>query len=102
MTTLAPASASAVAMPRPMPEAAPVTMAVFPEMSIREGPFGSSVKVAAGVDDHGLAGHRFGAAHRDHHIGAIVLVGRLFQERCGGGVVDLLGPQIGGRPRALQ
>ena len=37
MTTFAPASASAVAMPRPMPEAAPVTMAVLPEMSIREG-----------------------------------------------------------------
>src|ERR1700740_2059581 len=36
MTTFAPASASAVAMPRPMPEAAPVTMAVLPEMSIRE------------------------------------------------------------------
>src|SRR5580700_11492636 len=33
MTTLAPASASAVAMPRPMPEAAPVTIAVLPEMS---------------------------------------------------------------------
>ena len=32
-TTLAPALASAVAMPRPMPEAAPVTMAVLPEMS---------------------------------------------------------------------
>jgi hypothetical protein len=34
MTTLAPASASAVAMPRPMPDAAPVTIAVLPEMSI--------------------------------------------------------------------
>src|SRR6185312_12771245 len=40
MTTLAPASASAVAMPRPMPEAAPVTMAVLPEMSMGRGPFG--------------------------------------------------------------
>ena len=39
MTTLAPASASAVAMPRPMPEAAPVTMAVLPEMSICAEPF---------------------------------------------------------------
>ena len=38
MTTLAPASASAVAMPRPMPEAAPVTIAVLPEMSIRGPP----------------------------------------------------------------
>jgi hypothetical protein len=38
MTTFAPASESAVAMPRPMPEAAPVTMAVLPEMSIREVP----------------------------------------------------------------
>src|SRR6266853_1084620 len=66
MTTFAPASASAVAMPRPMPEAAPVTMAVLPEISIREGPFGSSEKVAAGVDDHRLAGHRLGAAHGDH------------------------------------
>src|SRR4051812_15293566 len=35
MTTLAPASASAVAIPSPMPEAAPVTIAVLPEMSIR-------------------------------------------------------------------
>src|SRR5438552_17576524 len=33
MTTLAPASASAVAMPSPMPEAAPVTIAVLPQMS---------------------------------------------------------------------
>src|ERR1700680_1793915 len=66
MTTFAPASASAVAMPRPMPDAAPVTMAVLPEMSIRESPFGSSMKVAAGIDDHRPAGHRLGAAHRDH------------------------------------
>src|SRR6185436_18007259 len=34
ITTLAPASASAVAMPRPIPEAAPVTMAVLPEISM--------------------------------------------------------------------
>src|SRR5689334_19674819 len=37
MTTLAPASASAVAIPRPMPDAAPVTIAVLPEMSIYQG-----------------------------------------------------------------
>src|SRR6266851_2385303 len=102
MTTLAPASARAVAMPRPMPEAAPVTMAVFPEMSIREGPFGSSMKVAAGIDNHRLAGHGLGAAHCNHHIGAIVLVGGLFQQRRGGGVLDTLWPQVGGRTRALQ
>src|SRR5262249_51664903 len=34
ITTLAPASARAVAMPRPIPEAAPVTMAVLPEISM--------------------------------------------------------------------
>jgi hypothetical protein len=40
MTTFAPALASAVAMPSPMPEAAPVTIAVLPEMSfICEVPF---------------------------------------------------------------
>src|SRR5215216_3862827 len=38
-TTLAPASASAVAIASPMPDAAPVTMAVLPEMSMRHGPF---------------------------------------------------------------
>ena len=38
ITTLAPASASAVAIARPMPDAAPVTMAVLPEMSM-EGSF---------------------------------------------------------------
>src|SRR5437660_7436353 len=80
MTTFAPASASAVAMPRPMPEAAPVTMAVLPEMSIREALSDPSMKVAAGIDDHRLAGHRFGAAHRDHHVGAVLLVGGLFQQ----------------------
>src|SRR6516225_9754201 len=102
MTTFAPASASAVAMPRPMPEAAPVTMAVLPEMSIREGPFGSSVKVAAGVDDHRLPGHRLGAAHRDHHVGAVLLVGGPFQKRSGRGALDKLGPEIGCRARTLQ
>src|ERR1700712_3299345 len=40
MTTFAPSSASAMAMPKPMPEAAPVTMAVLPEMSIATEPFG--------------------------------------------------------------
>src|SRR5947209_8166624 len=94
MTTLAPASASAVAMPRPMPDAAPVTMAVLPEMSCIARPL--SVKIAAGVDDHGLAGHRLGPAHRDHHVGAIVLVSGPFQERGGSGALDLLGAEIGG------
>src|SRR5260370_23766317 len=118
MTTLAPASASAVAMPRPMPEAAPVTIAVLPEMSIIcerlsrlifpgsagvPGPqLAASVEVAPGVDDDRLAGHRLGAAHRDHHVGAIILVGRLFQQRGRGRVLDLLRPEIGCRPRALQ
>src|SRR5215472_11147720 len=102
MTTLAPASASAVAMPRPMPEPAPVTMAVLPEISIREAPFRASMKIAPGVDDHRLAGHRRGAAHRDHHVGAVVLVGGLFQQRCGCRGLNKLGPQIGGRTRALQ
>src|SRR6516225_3656727 len=100
MTTFAPASASAVAMPRPMPEAAPVTMAVLPEMSIRE-PSGS-MKVAAGVDDDRLAGHRLGAAHRDHHFGAVVLVGWLFEERGGRGALDLLGAEIGRRARPVE
>src|SRR5262249_33084272 len=36
-----------------------------------------SMKQAARVDDDGLAGHGFGATHRDHHLGAIVLVGGL-------------------------
>src|SRR5437660_3375950 len=110
MTTLAPASASAVAMPRPMPEAAPVTMAVLPEMSIiceslsdRQErrhlagmPAGSrrsdgwsrrtSVEVAPRVDGDRLAGHRIGAAHRHHHVGAVILVGGPFQERGGRGI----------------
>src|SRR3954468_20467618 len=102
MTTLAPASASAVAMPRPMPEAAPVTIAVLPEMSCIRGEPSRSVKIAAGIDDGGLAGHRVGSAHRDHHVGAILLVGGPFQQRAGGRILDLLGAEIGGRPRALQ
>src|SRR5215471_16910352 len=102
MTTFAPASASAVAMLRPMPEAAPVTMAVLPEMSIREEPFGSSMKIAARVDGDRLASHGFSAAHRDHHVGTVILVGGLFQQRGGRGTLDLLRPQIGSRARALQ
>src|SRR5690242_17965388 len=54
MTTFAPASASAVAMPSPMPEAAPVMIAVLPEMSFicevpsssRMGHNGGSILVA--------------------------------------------------------
>src|SRR5580704_17732116 len=99
MTTFAPASASAVAMPRPMPDAAPVTIAVLPEISIMVR---ASVKVAAGVDRDCLAGHRVDAAHRDDHVGAVLLVGGLFQQRTGGGVLDLLGPEVGGRARTLQ
>jgi len=36
------------------------------------------MKIAPGVDDDRLAGHGFGAAHRDHDVGALVLVGGLF------------------------
>src|SRR5215218_2531352 len=60
------------------------------------------VKDATGVDDDGLAGHGLGAAHRDHHVGAVVLVGRLLQERACGGTLDLLGLEIGGRAGAFQ
>src|SRR3712207_8704349 len=56
----------------------------------------------SGIDDDGLPGHRLGAAHRDRHVGAVVLVRRLLQERTGRGALDLLGPQIGRRARALQ
>src|SRR5690242_6044536 len=38
------------------------------------------VNDAPGVDDDGLAGHGLAAAHRDHHVGAVVLVRRLLQE----------------------
>src|SRR5437016_6382148 len=61
----------------------------------------ASMKVPPGVDCDRLAGHRVGAAHRDHHVGAVVLVGRLFQERGGRGILDLLAPQVGGRASAL-
>src|SRR5215472_11062151 len=54
----------------------------------------TSMKDASGVDDDGLAGHGLGAAHGDHHVGAIVLVGGLLQERARGGALDLLGPEI--------
>src|SRR5246127_806928 len=60
------------------------------------------VKDASGVDDDGLAGHGLGAAHGDHHVGAVVLVGRLLQERAQCGALDLLGPEIGCRARAVQ
>ena len=60
------------------------------------------MKAAAGGDDDRLAGHGFGAAHRDHHVGAVILVGRLFQERGGGRVLDLLGAEIGCGPRTLK
>ena len=38
------------------------------------------VKDASRVDDDGLAGHRLGAAHGDHHVGAVVLVSGLSQD----------------------
>jgi hypothetical protein len=60
------------------------------------------VEDAPGVDDDGLAGHGLGAAHGDHHVGAVVLVGRFLQERTGSGALDLLGPEIGCRARATQ
>jgi hypothetical protein len=40
----------------------------------------ASMKVASGVDDDRPAGHRLGAAYRDH-VGAVVLVGGHFQQR---------------------
>src|SRR6476469_155270 len=57
---------------------------------------------ASGVDHDRLAGHGLGAAHRDHHVGAVVLVGGLLQERARCGAFDLLGPEIGCRAGALQ
>jgi hypothetical protein len=38
----------------------------------------SSMKVAPGVDDDGLAGHGLGAAHRNHHVGAVSLSAAFF------------------------
>src|SRR6478752_3694058 len=45
----------------------------------------TSVEDASGVDDDGLAGHGLGAAHGDHHVGAVVLVSWPLEERarCG-------------------
>jgi hypothetical protein len=60
------------------------------------------MKQASGVDDDRLAGHGLGAAHSDHHLGAIILIGGLLQERSGRGALDLLGPEIGRRARAFQ
>src|ERR1700675_1445209 len=42
--------------------------------------FPGLVEDASRVDDDGLAGHGLGAAHGDHHVGAVFLVGWLFQE----------------------
>jgi hypothetical protein len=39
------------------------------------------MKQASRVDDDRLAGHGLCATHSDHHVGAIVLVGCLLQER---------------------
>jgi hypothetical protein len=44
---------------------------------------GRSMNVAAKVDDHRLGGHRFGVTHRNRHVGAVILVGGLFQRRRG-------------------
>ena len=52
------------------------------------------MKQASGVDNDRLASHGLGAAHSDHHVGAIVLVGGLLQERSGRGALDLLGTEI--------
>src|ERR1700747_498030 len=52
--------------------------------------FPGLVEDPSGVDDDGLAGHGFGAAHGDGHVGAVVLVGRFLQERARGGALDLL------------
>ena len=57
---------------------------------------------APSVDDDGLAGHGLGAAHGDHHVGAVVLVGWPLQERARRGALDLLGPEVGCRASALQ
>src|SRR6516165_8143683 len=48
-----------------------------PDIAVRSCPARPVVSVedAPGVDDDCLAGHCLGAAHRDHHVGAVVLVG---------------------------
>src|ERR1700733_7765490 len=48
-----------------------------------EGRGRSSMKIASGVDDDRLACHGLGATHRHHHIGAVILVGGLLQQRAG-------------------
>jgi len=60
------------------------------------------MKYATGVDDDGLAGHGLCAAHGDHHVGAVVLVGRLLQERARCRTLDLLGPEVSCRAGAVQ
>jgi hypothetical protein len=57
------------------------------------------MKDASGVDNDRLAGHGLGAAHGDHHVGAVVVVGGLLQERTRRGSLDLLGLEIGRRAR---
>src|SRR5437879_13722926 len=39
-----------------------------------------SVENPPRVDHHGLAGHRLGAAHRDHLVGDVILVGGLLEQ----------------------
>ena len=48
----------------------------------RRGPVNptTSMKDPPRVDDDRLAGHGLGAAHGDHHVGAVVLVGGLLQQ----------------------
>lgn len=38
------------------------------------------IKDTSRVDDHGLAGHGLGATHRNHDVGAVVVVGRSGEE----------------------
>ena len=56
----------------------------------------------SGVDDHGLAGHCVAAAHGDHHVGAIALVGGLLQQRGDSGAGHPLRALVVARARALQ
>src|SRR6516164_3858224 len=53
------------------------------ERAVRSCPVKSAALVedASRVDDDGLAGHGLRAAHGDHHVGAVVLVGWPLQER---------------------
>src|SRR5579859_3775845 len=64
--------------------------------------FAASMEDSSSVDDDGLAGHGLRAAHGDHHVGAVVLVGGLLQERARCRILDLLGPEVGCRARAVQ